>query len=174
MKKYFTLMVLAIFGGLFMMSCERVIDNTVVQQDNDTYPQMKDVTGTFSNTNNYALDQAINIPSSDVVLVYRNVNSNTSSGAVWQLIPKTFFLSNNRELDYNFVFNTQRVQVTTEANFDQATMVPDEKATYLNNQTFRIVLVPASRAARVASGAAKVDYNDYNAVVKYFNLTEPK
>ena len=117
MKKYFTLMVLAIFGGLLMMSCEmnEVVDRDI--QDNDTYPVMKDVTGTFSSTNNYALDQAIDIPSSDVVLVYRNINSNSSASAIWQLLPKTFYLSDNRELDYNFIFDTKRVQVRTEANF---------------------------------------------------------
>ena len=171
MKKYFTLMVLTIFGGLLMMSCEmnEVVDRDI--QDNDTYPVMKDVTGTFSSTNNYALDQAIDIPSSDVVLVYRNINSNSSASAIWQLLPKTFYLSDNRELDYNFIFDTKRVQVRTEANFDQSTMTSTEKATYLNNQTFRIVLVPASRANRTAS---QVNYEDYNAVVKYFNLKEPK
>ena len=67
---------------------------------------MKDVTGTFSSTNNYALDQTIDIPSSDVVLVYRNINSNSSASAIWQLLPKTF-LSDNRELDYNFIFDTK-------------------------------------------------------------------
>ena len=37
-------MVLAIFGGLLMMSCEmnEVVDRDI--QDNDTYPVMKDVT----------------------------------------------------------------------------------------------------------------------------------
>ena len=85
-------MVLAILGGLLMMRCEmnEVVDIDI--QDNDTYPVMKDVTGTFSSTNNYALDQAIDIPSSDVVLVYRNINSNSSASAIWQLLPKTFLL----------------------------------------------------------------------------------
>ena len=102
MKKYFTLMVLAIFGGLLMMSCEmnEVVDRDI--QDNDTYPVMKDVTGTFTSSGNYTLTQSINIANSDVVLVYRNYNSNSSSSAVWQLIPKTYYLSNNGELDYNF------------------------------------------------------------------------
>ena len=46
MKKFFTLMILAVLGGLFITSCDRT--DTVVQgTDNDTYPVMKDVTGTF-------------------------------------------------------------------------------------------------------------------------------
>ena len=45
-----------------------------------------------------------------------------------------------------------------------------EMAQYLTNQTFRIVLIPADPA----KNAKKPDYNDYNAVVKYYNLKEPK
>ena len=169
MKKYFTLMILAVLGGLFVMSCDRT--DTVVTEDNDTYPVMKDVTGTFTSSGNYTLTQSINIANSDVVLVYRNYNSNSSSSAVWQLIPKTYYLSNNGELDYNFMFDSGSVEIYTEANFDQSTMTTAEKNTYLNNQTFRIVLVPASRVNRTAT---KVNYEDYNAVVKYYNLKEPK
>lgn len=169
MKKYFTLMILAVLGGLFMMSCERT--DTVLVEDNDTYPVMKDVTGTFTSGNNYTLNQSISIANSDVVLVYRNYNSNSGSSPVWQLVPKTYFLSGGRELDYNFLFDTSRVEIYTEANFDQATMSTDERNAYLNNQTFRIVLVPASRANKTAN---KVNYEDYNAVVKYYNLKEPK
>ena len=53
MKKYFTLMILAVLGGLFVMSCDRT--DTVVTEDNDTYPVMKDVTGIFINGNTYTL-----------------------------------------------------------------------------------------------------------------------
>ena len=170
MKKYFTLMFLAIFGGLLMMSCDRT-DTVVPVEDNDTYPIMKDVTGTFTSGNYYTLNQPINIASSDVVLVYRNFKSNTNSTAVWQLIPKTYYLNDGKELDYNFLFDANNIEIYTEANFDQTTMTNEEKSAYLNNQTFRIVLVPASRANRTAS---KVNFEDYNAVVKYYNLKEPK
>ncbi len=172
MKKYFTLMILAVLGGLFVMSCDRT--DTVVTEDNDTYPVMKDVTGTFTNGNTYTLSQSLNIANSDVVLVYRNYNSNTSNSAVWQLIPKTYYLNGGNELDYNFLFDASEVKIYTEANFDQTTMTTAEKNTYLNNQTFRIVLVPASRASRTSAAAPKVNYEDYNAVVKYYNLKEPK
>ncbi len=162
-------MILAVLGGLFMMSCERT--DTVLVEDNDTYPVMKDVTGTFTSGNNFTLNQSISIANSDVVLVYRNFNSNSGSSAVWQLVPKTYFLSGGRELDYNFLFDASRVEIYTEANFDQATMSVDERNAYHNNQTFRIVLVPASKASKTAN---KVNYEDYNAVIKYYNLKEPK
>jgi hypothetical protein len=28
----------------------------------------------------------------------------------WQLVPKTYYLANNRELEYNFLFNSQKVE----------------------------------------------------------------
>lgn len=167
MKKYVFLSALAAFSLTTLVSCERTTEY-VQEQDNDTYSQMKDVIGTFNSTNGYTLTQGISIYNTDVVLVYRNINSNTSGGKVWQLLPKTSFLSGGRELDYNFLFNTNTVEIFTEANFDQSTMTSSEKDTYLNNQMFRIVLVPAS------GKNANIDYNDYNAVVKYFNLKEPK
>lgn len=166
-------MILAVLGGLFMMSCERT-DTVVPAEDNDTYPVMRDVTGTFTSGNEYTLNQSINIANSDVVLVYRNYKSNTGSSAVWQLIPKTYYLNDNKELDYNFLFDATNIEIYTEANFDQTTMTPDERNAYLNNQTFRIVLIPASKAARTSSAKEQVNYEDYNAVVKYYNLKEPK
>lgn len=167
MKKYFLLSALAVLSLATVVSCERTTDY-VQNQDNDTYSQMKDVIGTLNNANGYTISQSISILNSDVVLVYRNINSNTSGGKVWQLLPKTSYLSGGRELDYNFLFNTNLVEIFSEANFDQATMTSAEQNTYLNNQMFRIVLVPAS------GKNANVDFNDYNAVVKYFNLKEPK
>ncbi len=44
---------------------------------------------------------------------------------------KLFYWSDNRELDYNFIFDTKEFKLRTEANFDQSTMTSTEKATYL-------------------------------------------
>jgi hypothetical protein len=170
MKKFLPILILA-FVSLFIFSCDKDDDNFV---DHDTFPIMKDATGTFTSGENYTLSLDINIQSTDVVLVYRNINSNTNNAAVWQLLPKTFFLegAGNRQLDYNFTFDSKNVDITTQANFDQNTMSGPEKAKYLTNQTFRTVLVPADPAKNAKK--ASVDYNDYNAVVKYYNLDESK
>lgn len=168
MKKYILLSAVSLLSLGAISSCSNSTTDPGGYTDNDTYPQMKDITASFSSANSYAIYQSITIPSTDVVLVYRNVNSNTSGTTpVWQLLPKTEYLNNNRELDYNFVFNTQQVQVTTSANFEQNTMTTAEKNTYLNNQTFRIVLVPASSAK-----SAQVNFKDYNSVVRFYNLKE--
>ncbi|WP_295221530.1 hypothetical protein [uncultured Chryseobacterium sp.] len=165
MKKILPILLLA-FVSLFIFSCDNNDNNPV--QDNDTYSQMRDITGSFNNGNSYAFTQGINIQGTDVVLVYRK------AGNAWQQLPYTWYLDaatspSARKFDYNFVFDSQNVQIRIDnANFNLSTMSSTEAASYLNNQTFRIVLVPAS------SGKASVDYSDYNAVVKYYNLDESK
>lgn len=152
--------------ALVAISCNREPDN-IVLEDSDTYPVMKDITGTFNVGNSYAISQGITISSTDVVLVYRDINSNTSAPAVWQMIPKTEYLSGGRELDYNFLFNTSKVEIYTDSNFDPATMSPTETATWLINQRFRVVLIPASMGRN-----ANLDYNDYQSVIRYYNIKD--
>lgn len=169
MKKFFPLLMLA-FVSLFIFSCDNN-DNNAPYQDNDTYSQMRDITGSFNSGNTYAFTQGINIQSTDVVLVYRRANN------AWQQLPYTWYLdpansASPRKFDYNFVFDSQNVQIRIDnANFNLSSMSSTEASSYLTNQTFRIVLVPASPAKGTA---ATVDYSDYNAVVKYYNLDESK
>lgn len=168
MKRYFLLSVFSITTLGTFVSCDRSPE--VIQTNNnidEVFPRIKDATGSFGKGNNYALDMDINIPKTDVVLVYRNVNSNTSDAAVWQLLPQTIYLSDNRELDYTFRFNTQRIQVTTSSNFDYSTLTRQEEEEYLRNQTFRVVLVPALNGR-----SSKLNYSDYHNVIKYYNLDD--
>ncbi|WP_394665543.1 hypothetical protein [uncultured Chryseobacterium sp.] len=163
MKKFLPILIMA-FVSLFIFSCK---DDT----DSDTYSQSKDVVGSFNSGNNYAFTQGINIQGTDVVLVYRNL------GAAWQLIPKMEYIPNStgmptdREFQYNFVFDNQNVQIRIDdQNFNLATGLNSTEANeYLNNQRFRIVLVPAS-----AGKNASVNYDDYNSVIKYYNIDESK
>lgn len=173
MRKILPILTLA-FASFFIYSCDNN-DDEVVTVDNTVYAQVRDVTGTFTIGNNFRISQGLSIPATDVVLVYRNVGTGSGANAVWQLIPKTYYLDDNlafpanRELDYNFDFTTQDVEIRTEANFNQATQMTGTEATqYLNNQTFRIVLIPAVSGKNTNS----VDTSDYNAVVKFYNLND--
>ncbi|SDH97247.1 hypothetical protein SAMN05421846_10387 [Chryseobacterium taeanense] len=165
MKKFLPILLLA-FVGLFIFSCKD--DDT----DYDTYSQSKDVVGSFTSSNSYAFTQGIAIQGTDVVLVYRYL------GDSWQLIPKMMYLPDatgmptNREFQYNFVFDTNNVQISIDdQNFNLSTGLTSAEATqYLNNQRFRIVLVPASAGKTVNS----VDTSDYNAVIKYYNIDESR
>ncbi|MFC7346831.1 hypothetical protein ACFQO9_08910 [Chryseobacterium zhengzhouense] len=174
MRKFFPILMLA-FVSFFTYSCDNnddvIVDNTQPYE----YPQMKDFTGSLNSSNNFTLSVPINIPATDVVLVYRNVGSGSGTNAVWQLIPKTYYLDDNisfpadRELDYNFDFTTLDVEITSRANFNQATqMTAAETNMYLNNQIFRVVLIPTV----AGKNANAVDHSDYNAVIKYYNLND--
>jgi len=164
--------------GLTAYSCDNN-DDVVQGVDYDTISQVKDITGTFSSTGDYTISQGLNIPSTDVVLVYRLVGGNA-----WQQIPKSVYLPDvagkptNRVFDYNFVFNSQQVQIRIDdENFNlPSDLTSGEISSYLNNQTFRIVLVPASATGvgGAKSKNASVDYSDYNAVVRYYKIDDTK
>lgn len=173
MKKFFPFLLIA-FVSLFIFSCDNnddVVQTPVNYTDYDTYSQSKDATGTFTSGENFTLSMDISIENTDVVLVYRK------AGTYWQSVPKTYYLDNlagyptGRRLEYTFDFNTQEVNIMATANFNRVTeMSPTEAAQYLANQTFRVVLVPAS----AGKNANAVDLTDYNAVIKYYNIDESK
>lgn len=86
---------------------------------------------------------------SDVVLIYRLSDAIDSNTPVWQLIPRTLFLGDgggvlDRELDYDFDFSKEDFTIYAGGNYNLAT-TPE----YLNNQTFRIVIVPGSFSTSV-------------------------
>ena len=138
MKKIITL--LAVVGMFSLQGCT-VEDNSV---DNDTIAEVFEIKNiNFINdpVDGYIIYQKFTptIFASDVVLIYRlsgTINSNTP---IWQLIPRTIFLANGRELDYDFDFSLEDFTIYARGNYD-VSLTPQ----YLTNHTFRIVIVPAS------------------------------
>jgi hypothetical protein len=171
MKKIFLLMLVAMLGFV-AVSCERTIDNTN-NIDNTVYSQVYDLKGMSfvkSSTSNslYGINKVFTTPlyNSDVVLIYRQ--DGTSSGnPIWKLLPKTYFLTQG-ELDYTFDFTKNDIQIYANSSFDMSIQDATFFNTYLNNQTFRVVVIPAE------FGKSAVDYNDYNAVIKHFNIDDTK
>lgn len=165
MKKYFSLMLLAIFA-LLIVSCND--DDDVV--DNDTYPAVADITRSFTASddfnNLYGIYETFSspIPSTDVILVYRLDDS--SGTAVWKLLPKTYYFNEGGELDYTFDFTSRDIQISAEANFNLTTTTTEFKNEYLNNQTFRVVFIPAS------GKTSRVNFENYNEVINYFNIDD--
>lgn len=96
------------------------------------------------------------------VLIYRltdTFNSNGETVPVWQLIPRTLFLDEG-ELDYDFDFSKKDFFIYAGGNFDL-----DTTPEFTNDQTFRLVVIPGTFVNR-----GGVDYEDYNAVVKYYDI----
>ena len=104
---------------------------------------------------------------SDVILVYVlwSVANNTP---VWRLVPQA--IDSPRGVFYNFDFTRSDFTVFLDAPNDN--LLASLSATFTQNQTFRIVAVPSEFSSR--KGGAPVDYKDYEAMKKYFNLDESK
>lgn len=168
MKKFFPLILLA-FASMFLLSCDN--DDEVIQNpvDYDTYSKVIEITRSFqynNSTDQHFINQSISMLDSDVALVYR-LKATSGGNDVWEQIPKTIYLSNGEELDYDFDFTLNDVQIYVAGTYN-VTTTPE----FYNNQTFRIVLVPADFLNKGAT--PKVDHSDYNAVIKYYNIDDSK
>lgn len=167
MKKLFSFLMIALVGFL-VVSCTS--DSRDDSTDNDTYPLVYDLTASFQSVNGkYVISKSFNaIPSTDVILVYRK--SGVDGGnAVWQQIPRSFIFSDGGQLNYDFDFTRQDFAIYADGNIDFAAQDAAFKNSYLNNQTFRVVFVPAA-----ATGRANVDYSNYEEVIKYYNINDSK
>ena len=121
---------------------------------------------------NFAYDSSINMYSliydlnpqilpADMILVYRRtVDPGANNAPVWQLIPRTIH-NGADEIDYDFNFDQGTILFTVDANYDL-----QETPTYINNQIFRVVILPGY------DSSARFDYSNYDAVVKKFNIKE--
>ena len=161
-------MLMAIFS-IVAISCDNRDDDVIVQ-DNDNYSVVLDINNVnFSNNaqDGYFISRSFTKPlfNTDVVLIYRKVDTTNDGSPVWQSIPRTLYLTNGNELDYDFDFSKFDIMIYANGNYDIST-TPQ----FLNNQTFRVVLVPASKGSKNAN----VDYSDYNSVIKYFNIDDSK
>ncbi len=170
MKKYFLLSAISMLSLGALTSCERTTD-TVQAVDNDTYSVVYDIRESFKKDpadDIYKIKKTFvkAIPSSDVILVYRK-SATDAGNTVWQQIPRTLYLretpNDMRELDYDFDFTKYDVHLKAGGNYEISTT-----PAYLTDQTFRIVFVPAS----AGKSAAKIDYSNYDEVVKYYNIND--
>lgn len=83
-----------------------------------------------------------------------------SSTPIWQLIPRTIHFSNGDELDYDFDFSKADFVISANGNYTLSA-----RPEYVNNQTFRIVIVPASFSKTLNT-------NNYAEVMNALNINE--
>ena len=153
---------LAILGTFAFQGCT-VKDQTQVTNLAEVF----EVTASFSASNNFARLVTLNpaIYSSDMVLVYRLFDV-VNGADVWRSLPQTVYLSQG-DLDYNFDFTKYDINIFLDSNFDLTTL----SASWAQNQVFRVVIIPGYFSNK---NNKAVDFNDYNAVVKAFNINENK
>jgi len=124
--------------------------------------ELKNINFGYNSKDGYTIYQKLTpaIYASDVILIYRLSGTINSTTPIWQLIPRTLFLSQGNELDYDFDFSKEDFTIYAKGNYDLAT-TPQ----YLDNQTFRIVIVPGSFASTLNS-------KDYLGVMAALKLNE--
>jgi hypothetical protein len=127
--------------------------------------ELKNVNFGYNATDGYTIYQTLNpnIYGSDNILIYRMTGTINSTTPIWQSIPRTLFLQQG-ELDYDFDFSKQDFTIYAGGTYNLA-LTP----AYINNQTFRIVIVPGAFSGK---STKSVDFSDYNAVIKYYNIDE--
>lgn len=104
----------------------------------------------------------------DVVLIYRKAAEFGAATPVWQSIPRTLFLEEG-ELDYDFDFSKGDYYIYAGGTYDVSS-TPE----FLNNQTFRIVIIPGPDQVTSKSSSKKVDLSNYNEVIKAYNIDDSK
>ncbi|WP_129583100.1 hypothetical protein [Flavobacterium cyanobacteriorum] len=153
MKKIFLFFAFA--GMAVFTGCDN--DDDVVYTDNDTISQVIELTNVdFNAGNNFTIFYQFAPPTfdADVVLVYRLVN--VDGFDVWQQIPRTIYLNNGGEVDYDFNFTADDVEIFMQSNeFADLNALPG----LTQNQIFRIVRVPGFFANTV-------NVNSYDAVIE--------
>lgn len=103
---------------------------------------------------------------SDNVLVYELVG--TAGGDQWALLPQIYYFNNGLETaQYNFSFSQNNVRIFIKGSLSDYSQLP---SSFRNGKTFRIVLVPGDDG--ISSKKAKVDYSDYNVVIKKYNIDD--
>lgn len=165
MKKI--LLLFTALGALTLSSCTNDDDNVAVV-GSDTIAEVFEVNNVFfTAAGNYSITVPLDpvIFNNDVVLVYRLTGTDNQGNDVWSITPNIVYNSFG-EARYTSDFSINSVVVYIDSPDYDITLTPQ----LLQNQVFRIVIVPGSTNGQAR--AAKPDYSDYNAVIKQYGINE--
>lgn len=159
MKKITLLLVF--IGMISLQGC--TIEDNSGYVDYDTYSQAFEVTRSFAPQNDFSSLVTFSQPifASDVVLVYLLWDVENDGTPIWRLMPQTVQLFEG-DLQYNYDFTRFDVNLFLNSLDFPLTILGPE---WTQNQTFRIVLVPAAFGG-------KLDYTNYESVMQNLKLTE--
>ncbi|MFV8352169.1 hypothetical protein [Flavobacterium sp. XS2P14] len=159
-------LILVFIGMVALQSCE--VNEVNDTADNDTISEafeLRNVDFGYNLDEGYFISRNFNstigsnIYSSDVVLMYRLIGVTNSNAPIWQSIPRTIFNSRG-ELDYDFDFSKEDFFIRVDGNYNLE-LTPQ----YLDNQTFRIVIVPVNLINLI-------DKDNYEAVISALKISE--
>ena len=159
------LLLLTVIGSITLSSCSGDTGPRGASGPDSEVFELQNINFQLDQNNEYTIFQQLNpqLKSSDNILIYRMAATINPQTPIWQLIPRTLFLTQG-QLDYDFDFSKVDFTIYAGGNFNIAT-VPQ----FINNQTFRIVIIPG-----YFSKNGSVDINDYNAVIKAYTINDTK
>lgn len=126
--------------------------------------ELRNVSFIYNPTDGFNIYRTLtpNILDADVLLIYRLTSVIDSNTPVWKLVPNAVYATQG-EINYDFDFSKEDFKIYVSGTYDLNT-TPQ----YLNNQTFRIVIVPGYFSGK----KVLVDKSDYKAVLKYYNIND--
>ena len=168
MKKILSLF--AIVGLMAFSSCSDDDNDNVDYDTISEVFQLTDVSFDYNTQDGFNINKELDpiLYDDDVILIYRKIGFITGTNSpIWEQIPTTIYTSEGR-LSYNFEFSIEHFIIYAEGNYNLE-LTP----TFLDNQTFRIVIVPGSPTG-TAKSVNTENYSDYNAVIKKYNIDDSK
>jgi hypothetical protein len=164
MKRIYLL--LAVVGLTTLSSCDG--DQGPAGPESEVF-ELQNVNFQLDQNNEYTIFQQLNpgIFNSDNILIYRLSGTINPQTPIWQLIPRTLFLTGafaGEELDYDFDFSAVDFTIYAGGTYDLS-----ETPQFIQNQTFRIVIIPG-----YFSKNPDLDFEDYNSVIKAFGIDDSK
>lgn len=165
MKKI--LLLFTALGALTLTSCSN--DDDVIVSGSDTISEVFEVNNVFfTEAGNYSITVPLDpvILNNDVVLVYRLTGKDEFGNDVWSLTPNIVYTPSG-EARYTSDFSIASVVIYFDTDY-----TPTLQPQLIQNQVFRIAILPGSSNGQAR--AAKVDFKNYNAVIKAYNINDSK
>ena len=164
MKKLFPILLIA-FLSIFIISC----NNDDNKNYTDTVSEVYEIKNTNFSTNNNGYLSIYReflrpLYTSDMVLIYRQEGT-TNGNPIWTLVPKTYY-TDFGFAEYSYDFTINDIQIYLDTNITDA----DTYNIYGDNQTFRVVVIPA-RLGRTSDNANS-KFEDYNYVIQHYNIND--
>lgn len=164
-------LILALIGMISLTSCTveetHVVDGNSGYNDSDTISEVWEYTNVdLYSGNGYSafLDFPHATYTSDMILVYRLADYG-SAGDVWKLLPETYYF-NDGTVDFGYSNDSTIYDVQVNLfGFD----LPGLNDAYKFDQVFRVVVVPGYYGNKTTES---IDFKDYNAVIKHYNIKE--
>lgn len=165
-------LILALFGMISLTSCTVeetyvVDDNGYNNNDSDTISEVWEYTNVdLHSGNGYSafLDFPHSTYTSDMILVYRLADYG-SAGDVWKLLPETYYF-NDGTVDFGYSNNATIYDAQVNLfGYD----LPGLNDAYKFDQIFRVVVIPGYYGNKLAE---PIDFSDYNAIIKQYNIKE--